>query len=90
MINNQKPGTASSTISRAIERDKSNNKAENGKKSEAVAAGADGQNVSFNRNSRLAMANNYANTGIRMVNRPTFGLALEAARTNKIHFFKFD
>jgi hypothetical protein len=28
------------------------------------------QNISFNRNSQLAMANNFAQTGIRMVNRP--------------------
>ena len=27
------------------------------------------QNISFNRNSQLAMANNFAQTGIRMVNR---------------------
>lgn len=28
------------------------------------------QNISFNRNSQLAMANNFSQTGIRMVNRP--------------------
>ena len=39
------------------------------------------------------MANNFAQTGIRMVNRPQNQAnqqQLEAARTNKIHFFKFD
>ena len=37
------------------------------------------------------MANNFAQTGIRMVSRPQANTHLvEAARTNKIHFFKFD
>jgi hypothetical protein len=37
------------------------------------------------------MANNFAQTGIRMVSRPQANTQLvEEARTNKIHFFKFD
>lgn len=56
------------------------------------AADQQNQNISFNRNSQLAMANNFAQTGIRMVNRPQTASQqqVEAVRTNKIHFFKFD
>ena len=50
------------------------------------------QNISFNRNSQLAMANNFDVTGIRMVNKPAQAneARIEEVRTNKIHFFKFD
>lgn len=47
------------------------------------------QNISFNRNSQLAMANNFSQTGIRMVNRQN-QQEIETVMTNKIHFFKFD
>lgn len=48
------------------------------------------QNISFNRNSQLAMSNNFETTGIRMVNKPSTGNQMEVIHTNKIHFFKFD
>lgn len=50
-------------------------------------------NICFNRNSQLAMANNFAQTGIRMLNRSQTHQnqnQMEEVRTNKIHFFKFD
>lgn len=59
----------------------------------AAAGSAEAQNISFNRNSQLAMANNFNQTGIRMVNRTQNNQnqqELEVVRTNKIHFFKFD
>lgn len=48
------------------------------------------QNISFNRNSQLAMSNNFETTGIRMANKPSTGNQMEVIHTNKIHFFKFD
>ena len=48
------------------------------------------QNISYNRNSQLAMANNFASTGIKMMNKQQKREEEDVARTNKIHFFKFD
>lgn len=51
------------------------------------------QNICFNRNSQLALANHFAKTGIRLGNKDQNkknNSQLEVAITNKIHFFKFD
>lgn len=36
------------------------------------------------------MANNFASTGIKMMNKQQKREEEDVARTNKIHFFKFD
>jgi len=79
-----------------VRRDNPNARAEGEEaKFNSIAQGGDGQqsqNISFNRNSQLAMANNFEQTGITMASKPSAAenARVEEVRTNKIHFFKFD